>query len=56
MRKITARRTSPDLTLVHTENELAVGADMDNKVFQNFRSLDHFPEMQNDTVPLGRTR
>jgi hypothetical protein len=56
MRKITSRRAAPDFTLIHTENELAVSADMDNKVIQNSRNFEHFPEMQNDTVPLGRAR
>ena len=42
--------------LVHAKKEQAVGTNVDDKMFRNRRELDHFPEMQNDSVALGRAR
>ena len=54
VRKVTSRRTAPYLALVHAENEQAIGADVDDKMFRDLWNLNHFPEMQNDSVALGR--
>ena len=56
VRKITPCRTASYLALVDVENEQAVGADVDYKMFRDTWNLDHFPEMQNHDVALRCAR